>query len=82
MNTDSRRKEPPDSPSDVQDKVLLDLANALTALGNHLAVATRIRPRAGRSGADDSLDQVLEQSRAQHERAVGALRELRKVLQR
>ena len=74
---DRRGKVPPHSPSDIDEKILLDLANALTALGNHLALATRIR----QSGTQ-RLDQVLEKSRAQHERAVWALRELQKVLQK
>ena len=82
MTTDQgpgrRKKSSERSPSGVEDKVLLDLANALTALGNHLALATRIRERA----EQENLDEVLEKSRAQHERAVWALRELRKALQK
>ena len=69
------------SPSTGDDKILLDLADALTALGNQLALAIGIRQSAGQP-ATERLDQVLEKSRGQHERAVWALRELRKVLQR
>jgi len=76
-----RKKGSEGSPSAVEDVILLDLANALTALGNHLALATSIRLSAGQSGTE-SLDQVLEKSRTQHERAVWALRELRNVLQK
>jgi len=82
MNTDRRQDEARHSPSALEAKVLLDLTNALTALGNYLAVATRISMSAGQSSTDDSLGQVLEKSQAEHERAVGALRELRTVLQR
>jgi hypothetical protein len=84
MTTDQdpgpREKGAERSPSDVEDKILLDLANALTALGNHLALASRIRSSAGPS-SKDPFDQVLEKSRTQHERAVWALRELQKTLQ-
>jgi hypothetical protein len=79
--SDRRGLEPPHSASAVNEKILLDLANALTALGNHLALATRIRQRGAQSGTQ-RLDQVLEKSRAQHERAVWALRELQKALQK
>lgn len=78
---DRRGKVPPHSPSAVDEKILLELANALTALGNHLALATRIRLREAQSGTE-RLDGVLEKSQAQHERAVWALRELQKVLQK
>jgi hypothetical protein len=84
MTTDQdpgpRKKGAERSPSGVEDKILLDLANALTALGNHLALASRIRSSAGPS-SKDPFDQVLEKSRTQHERAVWALRELQKTLQ-
>jgi hypothetical protein len=60
----------------VRELVVLDLVNALTALGNHLALTTPISPNAGQS-TKGPLDQVLEKSRTQHERAVWALRELR-----
>ena len=67
-------------PSAVDEKILLDLANALSALGNHLMVANRIQLSAGSDS--ERLAQVLEKSRAQHERAVWATRELQKILQR
>jgi hypothetical protein len=74
MTTDQdlgpRKKGSERSPSGVEDKVLLDLANALTALGNHLGLATRIRERTGQLDTEN-LDKVLEKSRAQHERASG-----------
>jgi len=63
-------------PSAVDEKILLDLANALSALGNDLAVANQIQLSAGPNS--ERLAQVLEKSRAQHERAVWALRELQK----
>jgi len=78
---DRRGKVPPHSSSAVDEKIWLDLANALTALGNYLALATRIRLREAQSGPQ-RLDQVLEKSWAQHERAVWALRELQKDLQK
>jgi hypothetical protein len=78
---DRRGKVPPHSPSAVDEEILLDLANALTALGNHLALAIRIRLREAQSGTQ-RLDQVLEKSREQHERSVWALRELQKALQK
>ena len=65
----------------VDDKILLDLADALTALGNQLALAIGSRQSAG-PPARESLDEVLEKSRTQHERAVWALRELQRVLQK
>ena len=65
----------------VDDKILLDLADALTALGNQLALAIGIRQSAG-PPATESLDEVLEKSRTQHERAVWALRELQRALQK
>ena len=74
------KKGPERRPSTDEDKILLDLANALTALGNHLALATGIRQNASQSGTGN-LDQVLEKCRAQHERAVWSLRELQKALQ-
>lgn len=64
----------------VRELVVRDLVNALTALGNHLALATGIRQNASQSGTGN-LDQVLEKCRAQHERAVWSLRELQKALQ-
>jgi len=67
-------------PSAIDAKILLDLANALSALGNHLMVANRIQLSAGSDS--ERLAQVLEKSRAQHERAVWATRELQKILQR
>ena len=67
-------------PSAVEEKILLDLANALSAIGNHLMVANRIQLSAGSDS--ERLAQVLEKSRAQHERAVWATRELQKILQR
>jgi hypothetical protein len=75
------KKEPERRPTTDEDKILLDLANALTALGNHLALATGIRQNAGQSGTEN-LDQVLQKCRAQHERAVWSLRELQKALQK
>jgi len=67
-------------PSAVDEKILLDLANALSALGNDLAVANQIRLSAGPNL--ERLAQVLEKACAQHERAVWATRELQKILQR
>ena len=83
INRDPSRdgKESLQGPSAIIDeKILLDLANALSALGNHLMVANRIQLSAGSDS--ERLAQVLEKSRAQHERAVGATRELQKILQR
>ena len=71
------RKGSSQGPSAVDEKILLDLANALSALGNHLVVASRIQ-----LSDSERLGQVLEKSREQHERAVWALRELQKILQR
>ena len=85
MTTDrdssSGKKGSPASRRAVDDQSLLDLADALTALGNHLALAIRSRSTE-ESNKEERLEQTLEKARVQHERAVWALRELRNLLQK
>jgi hypothetical protein len=66
--------QPKDPPEDVT-RIIHELAEALTAIGNFVTVAARISDGANPTGID--IRRVLEGASGQHERAATALHQLR-----
>ena len=75
--TGDRSAQPQGPPEDVT-RVIHELAEALTALGNFIAAAARISD--GADPPETDIHKVLEGASGQHERAATALHRLRSLL--
>jgi hypothetical protein len=71
----------PPSPSDAEEALVHELAEAHTALGNYLQAMKQL-VESGHSPSHERLREVINQSIGQAERADKALRQLRNLLVR